>query len=54
MGIFNGILTGQCNEINQYSDDKEYACCVLSSLPLGKYVDYDNEGKAYYNYEKLG
>jgi ribonucleotide reductase alpha subunit len=53
MGIFNGILTSQCNEINLYSDSKEYACCVLSSLPIGKYIDYI-EDKPVYNYEKLG
>ena len=42
----------------EYSDHNEYACCVLSSIPLGKYVknninggnndkifDYDEFGK---------
>ena len=27
MGIFNGVLTGNCSEITLYSDHKEYAVC---------------------------
>jgi len=27
--IFNGILTGNCVEIMEYSDDKSYATCNL-------------------------
>ena len=38
-GIFNGVLTRQCSEICQYSDDKEYACCTLASIALPKHVD---------------
>ncbi len=49
MGVFNGILMGNCNEINEYSDDKEYACCVLSSIALPRFVENNNK----YNYEKL-
>lgn len=37
-GIFNGILTGNCNEINEYSDSKEYACCTLASISLPAFV----------------
>jgi ribonucleoside-diphosphate reductase alpha chain len=45
-GVFEGILTGQCNEIVEYSDSKEYATCNLASLCLPKFVtnsafDYD-------------
>tara|TARA_R110002074_G_scaffold401278_1_gene598955 strand:+ start:183 stop:3209 length:3027 start_codon:yes stop_codon:yes gene_type:complete len=41
-GIFNGILTGNCAEIVEYSDDKEYAVCTLASIGLSKYVEeYD-------------
>jgi len=29
VGIFNGILAGNCIEILEYSDDKEYAVCTL-------------------------
>ena len=40
-GIFNGIITSQCTEIVEYSDDKEYACCTLASIGLPKYVRFD-------------
>ena len=38
MGIFNGIITGQCIEIAEYSDDKEYAVCNLASISLRHFV----------------
>ena len=38
-GVFNRILTGQCAEIVEYSDSKEYACCCLASICLGELVD---------------
>lgn len=28
-----------CNEITEYSDDKEYACCTLGSIGLPKFVE---------------
>jgi ribonucleotide reductase alpha subunit len=37
-GVFNGILTGQCAEILEYSDDQEYACCTLASIGLPYFV----------------
>jgi ribonucleoside-diphosphate reductase alpha chain len=37
-GIFNGILTGQCAEIVQYSDHNEYAVCNLASIALKPFV----------------
>jgi ribonucleoside-diphosphate reductase alpha chain len=39
MGIFNGIITGQCTEITEYSDDKETAVCNLASIALPMFVD---------------
>jgi len=39
MGIFNGIITGNCTEIFEYSDHKEYACCTLASIALPTYVE---------------
>ena len=39
MGIFNGIITGQCTEIIEYSDDKETAVCNLASIGLPTFVD---------------
>ena len=53
MGIFNGILTGQCSEISLYSDDKEYACCNLCSIALPKYVKYNQDNKPYFDFEHL-
>jgi len=46
-GIFNGVITSQC-EIIEYSDSKETACCNLASIALGRFVSYgnfDNEPK---------
>jgi ribonucleotide reductase alpha subunit len=34
MGIFNGVLTGQCSEITLYSDDKEYAVCFTGDTKV--------------------
>ncbi|RZD41724.1 MAG: hypothetical protein CXT73_04435 [Methanobacteriota archaeon] len=38
-GIFNGVITSQC-EIIQYSDSKETACCNLASIALPRFVKY--------------
>ena len=38
MGMFNGILTGQCNEILEYSDHNEYAVCNLASIALKSFI----------------
>ena len=38
MGVFNGILTGQCAEITEYSDHQEYAVCNLASIALKSFV----------------
>jgi ribonucleoside-diphosphate reductase alpha chain len=53
MGIFNGVLTGQCSEISLYSDNKEYATCNLASIALPKYVKYDDNNKPYFDFEHL-
>ena len=50
MGIFNGILTGQCTEIVEYSDDKETAVCNLASIALPTFV---NQETKQFDYEKL-
>ena len=50
MGIFNGILTGQCTEILEYSDDKETAVCNLASIALPAFV---NEKTRTFDYNKL-
>lgn len=37
-GWFDGVVTGQCTEIIEYSDNKEYACCNLSSIALPRFL----------------
>jgi ribonucleoside-diphosphate reductase alpha chain len=37
-GIFNGILTGNCTEIIEYSDANETAVCNLASIGLPAFV----------------
>jgi ribonucleoside-diphosphate reductase alpha chain len=37
-GIFNGILTGNCTEIMEYSDENEHAVCNLSSIAVNKFI----------------
>jgi ribonucleoside-diphosphate reductase alpha chain len=39
MGVFNGIITGQCTEIIEYSDEKETAVCNLASIGLPVFVN---------------
>lgn len=48
LGMFCGILTGQCSEITIPSSPTEYGCCAISSLCLQRYVidcDCAGEGK---------
>jgi ribonucleoside-diphosphate reductase alpha subunit len=52
MGIFNGMLTGQCTEIIEYSDDKESAVCNLASIALPTFIIKSDNG-VLYDYEKL-
>jgi ribonucleotide reductase alpha subunit len=48
-GTFNGIITGQCSEIIQYSDENETAVCNLASIGLPTFVRNDRT----FDYEKL-
>jgi len=50
MGVFNGILTGQCTEIIEYSDENETAVCNLASIALPSFV---NTATKEFNYENL-
>ena len=47
-GVFNGILTGNCSEIIEYTSPEETAVCNLGSLALPKFVE---DGK--FNFDKL-
>lgn len=52
MGMFNGLLTGQCSEIVQFTSATETAVCNLSSICLPRFVKKHN-GEISFNYEKL-
>ena len=49
-GIFNGIITSQCSEIIEYSDENETAVCNLASIALPMFV---NAKSKMIDYEKL-
>jgi len=48
MGVFNGVLTGQCSEIMEVSTPDETAVCNLASIGLPTFVE-----NGVFNYEKL-
>jgi ribonucleotide reductase alpha subunit len=47
-GVFNGILTGNCTEIMEFTSPDESAVCNLGSLALPKFVENGT-----FNFEKL-
>lgn len=47
-GVFNGILTGQCAEIIEYSDAENTAVCNLASMALPSFVENKE-----FNFEKF-
>ena len=40
LGVFNGILTGNCNEIHLVTDEDRTAVCCLSSINAEKYDEW--------------
>ena len=42
-GVFNGILTGNCTEIMEFTSPDETAVCNLGSLALPKFVEYNKD-----------
>lgn len=52
-GVFNGILTGQCTEIIEYSDKNETAVCNLASVALPSFVNKDTMEFDYENLHKV-
>ena len=48
MGVFNGMLTGQCAEITLVSNTKETAVCNICTFSLSKFLD-----DKYFNHDKL-
>jgi ribonucleoside-diphosphate reductase alpha chain len=49
-GVFNGILTGNCTEILEFTDKDETSVCNLASIALPKYVNKETKT---FDYEKL-
>lgn len=52
-GIFNGIISGNCSEINIYTDKDNIGVCNLASISLPKFVETTKNGVVFYNYQKL-
>ncbi len=52
-GIFNGVITGNCNEITLFSSPDETAVCNICTFSLPKYVEKKENGEYFYNYKKL-
>jgi ribonucleoside-diphosphate reductase alpha chain len=55
VGIFNGIATGQCTEIIEYSSPEETSVCNLASIALPFFLEADptqSSGKRF-NFERL-
>ena len=44
-GIFNGVISKNCTEIIEYSDENETAVCNLASIALAKFVKYTMPSK---------
>lgn len=52
-GIFNGVITGQCQEIMEVTDEDTISSCNLASIALDEYVETIN-GEPIYNHQRLG
>lgn len=48
-GIFNGIITGQCTEITEYTDKDHTSVCNLASIALPMFINDDLT----FDYDKL-
>jgi len=51
-GIFNGIITSQCTEVVQYSDQNETAVCNLASVGLPTFID-QTQNPPVFDFNKL-
>jgi len=49
VGVFNGILTGQCTEIIEFSSPEETAVCNLASIALPYFIEDTKQ----FNFDKL-
>ena len=54
LGTFEGVVTGQCSEIIEYTDSDQQAVCNLASICLPRYIDIDEEtNKPVFNHKLL-
>jgi ribonucleotide reductase alpha subunit len=49
LGVFNGILTGQCDEITLFSDQDHSFTCVLSSMNLSKWDEWEGTNAVFWS-----
>ncbi len=54
LGVFNGIVTGQCAEILEYTSKDEIAVCNLLSVCLPKYLERPSIQEPFTIYSKSG
>lgn len=52
MGVFNGVITGQCTEIVEVSTPEDTAVCNIGSICLPTFISYKDR-KPFYDFEKL-
>ena len=52
-GIFNGILTGNCTEIMEYTAPDEIAVCNLASICLPSYLKTNDKNEQYIDYSLM-
>ena len=52
LGMFNGVLLGNCAEIVEVTNGRSTAVCNLASISLPKYIRYI-DGQLDYDYDKL-
>ena len=48
MGVFNGILTGQCSEIMLFNDSEHTYTCVLSSMNAARWEEWKDTDAPYW------
>ena len=53
MGIFNGVITGNCTEIMEVTSADETAVCNLASICLPTFVRGDGSMEKHFDYDKL-
>lgn len=53
LGMFEGVVTGQCSEIVQYSSSEKTAVCNLASISLKAFVNVGDDGVRTYDYDTL-